>query len=257
MGAVPGPVTAWIVVPCFNEEARLDDTAFLSLVEPGDLRLLFVNDGSRDGTETRLRALRDRRPERIDFLSLPRNLGKAEAVRSGMREALDRGAEIVGYTDADLSTPVAELRRLWSILGAAPRVQVLLASRVSLLGADIQRRAARHYLGRVFASLASLMLQLRVYDTQCGAKLFRRTPALEAALDEPFTSRWAFDVELLGRLAIGTATAPAIPVEAFLEVPLRTWVDVAGSKLRFTSMARTLVDLARVGSDLAKRRAAR
>jgi glycosyltransferase involved in cell wall biosynthesis len=249
---------AWYVVPCYDEEARLDDAAFLSLVEPDDdLRLLFVDDGSRDGTGARLAALRDRRPERIDVLSLPRNMGKAEAVRRGLREALARGAQVVGYADADLSTPAAELRRLTGILAASPDIAVVLAARVGLLGTDIQRRASRHYLGRVFATFASLILRLRVYDTQCGAKLFRRTPALEAALAEPFSSRWAFDVELLGRLVIGTPDAPGTPVEAFLEVPLHTWVDVAGSKLHVTGMARTLVDLARVGRDLARRRRAR
>ena len=54
--------------------------------------------------------------------------------------------------------------------------------------------------------MASLILHARVYDTQCGAKLFRRSAALEAALADPFLSRWSFDVELLGRMLIGDAS---------------------------------------------------
>jgi glycosyltransferase involved in cell wall biosynthesis len=240
-----------VVVPCYNEGARLDDEAFLSL----GLRLLFVDDGSRDDTAERLRALEARAPDRVAVLSLEKNGGKAEAVRRGMLEAIARGADIVGYVDADLSTPVDELRRLVDILERRRDVSVLLAARVSLLGSDIQRRAMRHYLGRVFASMASMLLRLRVYDTQCGAKLFRRTPALDAALAEPFLSRWAFDVELLGRLVIGHgARAPGLPVEAFLEVPLQRWQDVPGSKLRVRGMAQTLLELAKVGKDLQRRR---
>src|SRR5262249_19393070 len=162
--------------------------------------------------------------------------------RRGMLAALERGADVLGYVDADLSTPVGELRRLVAILRGSPNVDVLLAARVSLLGNDIQRRAMRHYLGRVFASLASLLLRLRVYHPPGGPKCFRPPPALEAALAEPFLSRWAFDVELLGRLVIGTPAARGLAVDRFREVPLRAWADVAGSKLDVGAMARTLIE---------------
>jgi hypothetical protein len=128
-------------------------------------------------------------------------------------------------------------------------VMAVLGSRVGLLGTDIRRRMARHYLGRVFATFASMALNLRIYDTQCGAKLFRDGPALRNALAEPFTSRWAFDVELLGRLVIGLGGADGI-----VEVPLHEWRDVAGSKLGVGGMARAAVDLAQVAARLAARR---
>jgi hypothetical protein len=131
---------------------------------------------------------------------------------------------------------------------------VVLGSRVALLGADIHRTASRHYLGRVFASVASLVLDARVYDTQCGAKLFRRSPALEAALAVPFLSRWAFDVELLGRLLAGAPGVPGVATSEVVEVPLRTWRDVPGSKLAPSAMVGALADLARIRRDLARRR---
>jgi dolichyl-phosphate beta-glucosyltransferase len=185
-----------LVVPCFNEGRRLDTTAFLGLLGvTDDLRLVMVDDGSTDETAMILRDLEARANGRVDVLSLPTNQGKAEAVREGLRRALADGAEITGYVDADLATPAREVRRLLALFGGAPS-KVLLGSRVALLGREIRRNPFRHYLGRVFASAASLVLQLRVYDTQCGAKLFRRTSALEAALAEPFLSRWLFDVEL-------------------------------------------------------------
>lgn len=245
-----------LVVPCYNEGSRLDDEAFLSLVGGDEaLRLLFVDDGSKDDTAQRLAALAARSP-RISTFSLDRNQGKAEAVRAGLRRALGEGAQFVGYLDADLATPVSEVGRLVGLLRAGT-ASVLLASRVSLLGREIQRKPARHYLGRIFASVASLVLRLTVYDTQCGAKFFRATPGLAAAIAEPFLSRWIFDVELLGRLMTGTATVPPLRVEEVVEEPLLSWRDVPGSKLRPAHAAAAARDMARIALDLRRRRAGR
>ena len=250
---------AVFVVPCYNEERRLDGAALLAMVDGrAGLELLLVDDGSKDGTRAVLDGLAAARPGRIAALALAKNGGKAEAVRQGMRAALARPATevgVVGYLDADLSTPPAEATRLLDVLderGAA----AALGARIALLGSDIHRTAARHYLGRLFASLASLLLAAPVYDTQCGAKLFRRSPALSAALEAPFLSRWAFDVELLGRLLAGTPPVPGIDVHDIVEVPLRAWRDVPGSKLKTAAMAGAAKDLAVIALDLARRRRA-
>jgi glycosyltransferase involved in cell wall biosynthesis len=231
-----------IVVPCFNEEHRLPADEFLRLAACPDLGVLFVDDGSADGTGALLRELRARRPADIEVLSLPRNSGKAETVRQGLRAALKQGARVVGFVDADLSTPVDEILRLLEMFDRTD-AKVLLGSRVRLLGTSIQRSARRHYLGRVFATVASLTLGLPVYDTQCGAKLFRRHPTLEWALSRPFTSRWSFDVELIWRLLQGGKDGEGLGAEDFLEIPLRAWRDVPGSKLRGLDMLRAAVDL--------------
>jgi glycosyltransferase involved in cell wall biosynthesis len=246
-----------VVIPCYNEADRLDDAPLLAFLDScAEASLLFVDDGSTDATADRLAAIAAARPTRIDVLSLRPNGGKAEAVRRGMLAALERGARVVGYLDADLSTPPPELFRLRAAF-ERPGVEAVLGARVALLGTDIERSAARHYLGRVFASVAAAILQARVYDTQCGAKLFRASPALATAIATPFLSRWAFDVELLGRLLTGAEGVPGMPVSAIVEVPLTTWHDVKGSKLSPVAMARALVDLGRIGFDVAARRRGR
>jgi dolichyl-phosphate beta-glucosyltransferase len=245
-----------VVVPCYNEAARLDGAAFVAYVDARpDVSLIFVDDGSKDATASVLTELAAQRPGAVHVLSLQRNSGKAEAVRQGMQQALAANAEIVGYLDADLSTPTSEMPRLLAAV-ERPGVEVAIGARVALLGTDIHRSPVRHYLGRVFASGASMILRARIYDTQCGAKLFRATPAVSAALAEPFLSRWAFDVEFLGRLLAGTPSVPAVPLEAIVEVPLAIWHDVKGSKLGAVAMAHTLKDLAMIAADLAARRRA-
>jgi glycosyltransferase involved in cell wall biosynthesis len=236
---------AWIV-PCFEEAARLDGPAFLALAEgSAPSSLIFVDDGSRDGTLAVLRGLAGQRPGQIEALALPTNQGKAEAVRQGMRHALSGPSEIVGYVDADLATPPAELQRLaW--LAREGSYDILMGSRVQLLGRSIERNYTRHYVGRVFATCASLSLGLPVYDTQCGAKLFRRTDALAAALATPFTSRWAFDVELLARLVRPQRGVAPIDISRIREEPLLTWTDIPGSKLRPWAALRGGFDLLRL-----------
>lgn len=224
------------VIPCYNEAARLPAGALMELVRArGQLRLLLVDDGSTDGTLRLLEEVAREEPARASVLALDQNRGKAEAVRLGLVAALAAGAEAVGYADADLSTPVPELIRLVDALDASAH-NVVLGARVRLLGSRIDRRPVRHYLGRVFATIASLALRLPVYDTQCGAKLFRASRQLEAALRAPFRSPWAFDVELLDRLVRGSPGSAPVPVDEFVEIPLRAWSDVPGSKLRASAM---------------------
>lgn len=243
-----------IVVPCFNEEHRLMPGEFLKATSAHLwLHLLFVDDGSTDGTTALLRRLCQEDPEQISWLPLERNVGKAEAVRQGLLTAVGSGAEIVGYWDADLSASLVEVERLVTELrcrGAA----MVLGSRVKLLGRRITRRPVRHYLGRIFATLASLALDLPVYDTQCGAKLFRNDPILGEILSEPFISRWVFDVEMIGRYKLYALAHPAeLDIgRAVIEYPLEEWTFSEGSRLTLADCVQAAADLARIAASLRK-----
>jgi dolichyl-phosphate beta-glucosyltransferase len=235
-----------LVVPCYNEARRLRPAAFVELAARMDAGLVFVDDGSTDGTAEVLAGIVARLDGRGETLALPRNAGKAEAVRQGMLRGLERGAAVVGYVDADLSTPVGEVARLARAIRRR-KVSVVMGARVARLGARIERSVVRHYLGRVFATVASLVLRLPVYDTQCGAKLFRASPLLREALARPFRSAWAFDVELMQRLLAGSATSAPLAPGDFLEIPLRRWTDVRGSKIRPAAMVKAGASLLALG----------
>ena len=235
-----------VVVPCFNEERRIDKQAFLDLAGTDEVRLLFVNDGSTDGTRSLLEGL-SRQSEAISVLELPRNMGKAEAVRRGLQRAIESGAEIVGYFDADLATPGSELIRMVCLIQERPDLVAVFGSRVARLGSRIRRSPLRHYSGRVFATFASLALGVPFYDTQCGAKVFRVNENLVAAVRLPFRSAWSFDVLLFLRLVDGTREIPALPLSAFLEMPLEEWTDVGGSKVNLYGSALALWDVLVIG----------
>lgn len=241
------PPDVVVVVPCYDEAARLDRAAFLGFQLPArSLRFCFVNDGSRDETLALLQGLCRERPDLGFVLDLAQNRGKAEAVRLGLLAALELAPKAVGFWDADLATPLTELPRFCDVLDGSPEVDLVLGSRVRLLGRRIERSALRHYLGRVFATGASLTLGLPVYDTQCGAKLLRAVPLVRELLAEPFLTRWVFDVELLARLA-RRVRGSGVPVERRVyELPLLRWTDVPGSKVRPWDFLRSGLELVRI-----------
>lgn len=206
--------------------------------------MVFVDDGSRDPTREVLDALCARLPAQLTALGLSENRGKAEAVRAGMLRAFEQGASHIGYWDADLATPLDEIPRFAEVLATRPDCWLVMGSRVSLLGRDIQRKPSRHYLGRLFATASAAGLGLAVYDTQCGAKLLRNTPEVRAIFALPFESRWIFDVEILARLIRQVGAGEA--ATRIYEMPLMRWFDIAGSKVKPTDFLRATLELASI-----------
>jgi len=234
-----------IVIPCYDEAERLPVERFLDFARKTEgIYFLFVNDGSRDATLEVLRSLAARQPDRISVLDQQPNQGKAEAVRAGMNAAFERGARFAGYFDADLATPLREIPRMISVLEERPATEIVFGARVQLMGRHIKRKKLRHYLGRVFATVASESLGLPVYDTQCGAKLFRLSPELAPLFAEPFVASWIFDVEILARL-IASRRGTELPraADVLYELPLDEWVDVGGSKVRTGDFLRSAFEM--------------
>ena len=239
-----------IVVPCYNEARRLPSEKFVEFVHEGhDIDFLFVNDGSTDNTLEVLERLQRVCGPAVSLLDKKTNGGKAEAVRDGMTRAIELGrTSFVGFWDADLATPLAAIAPLRQELIDDPHLQMVFGSRIRLLGRHVHRRAIRHYLGRVFATVVSTMLRLPIYDTQCGAKIFRVTPELTQVLSRPFISRWVFDVEILARfIAINHGDARPLH-DSIYEYPLERWEDVGGSKVKPGDFLLALLDTFRIHS---------
>lgn len=241
-----------VVVPCFNEEKRLRGQHILDFVAAhGHASVCFVDDGSADGTLKVLEDLRSKNPRQILVRGLNRNSGKAEAVRQGvLHVSASRPTAFVGYWDADLSTPLDELEHLLAAFDISPAYVLAMGSRVKRLGSEIDRNATRHYLGRVFSTLSSQLLDLPVYDSQCGAKVFRSDHAA-VLFGEPFITTWLFDVELLARLRNHLGGEAFL--KAVIEVPLNRWSEVGGSKLRLTHMIKVPYELLQIRSHYNRR----
>jgi glycosyltransferase involved in cell wall biosynthesis len=231
-----------IIIPCYDEASRLPRREVTAFLEANPWASIgFVNDGSTDDTLSVLEELQRRHPERIEILDLEQNVGKGEAVRMGVLQSLERNYELVAYIDADFATPPEVLEEMFE--ASSPEHWVIFGARVQRAGAAIERNASRHYTGRAFATLASLALDISLYDTQCGAKLFARD-LVSGLFSEPFLTRWLFDLELLMRLRklLGKEEFDRIVYEH----PLSVWVEKGDSRIRLRDALAIPYDLARI-----------
>lgn len=221
-----------IIVPCYNERNRLKTYEFNSFLKRNShVSFIFVNDGSTDNTNELIETIKNVNPKRVEYLAFTQNRGKAEAVRNGVLRAIEDGARNIGYWDADLSTPLEFIDRMVERINED--ITFVLGSRVKMLGCQIERLPLRHYAGRLFATLASVIIDLPIYDTQCGAKIFRNNLEIQKAFSHPFTVNWSFDVELIARLRIIKRALGLRPLqESAKEYPLERWIHYEGSKVR-------------------------
>ncbi len=236
-----------LVIPCYNEASRLPGKTFMDFVSRQEaVSFCFVNDGSSDETLTVLKGLTSNNPDRIMVLDMPLNKGKAEAVRQGILFLHERKIfDVIGFWDADLSTPLEELGALLSHLQRNDRCLVAICSRVKRLGADIERKLTRHLFGRIFSTFSSKILRMPVYDSQCGAKVFRKE-VVEILFGRKFVTKWLFDVELIARIRNHFGLGESLSLIS--EIPVSKWKDISGSKIRFSDYISVPVDLLKINT---------
>ena len=215
-----------IVIPCYNEAARLSPDRLIGFLQSHpDFGVVLVNDGSTDDTAGLIDALANKLPDQVTAHHFTANQGKAGAVSAGVHLALRENAQptLVGYLDADMSTPLEEMARLADIT-TNQDLDFVFGARIKKFASRINRSVFRHLAGRFVATIIDSRFGLGIYDTQCGAKLFR--PDLAAAVfDKPFYTRWLYDIEIFLRIR---EQRPSSRCE---EVPLLEWNDVKKSKL--------------------------
>ena len=233
--------TVHIVIPCFNEANRLCKQVFVDFItENRQVSILFVNDGSNDDTQNILENICDHEPGRFHLLNLETNRGKAEAVRRGFVEAFTWKPTFVAMWDADLSTPLTMVIEFREFMKSNRTLFLVMGARVKLLGRNIKRSGTRHILGRLAATLISFTLNLDVYDTQCGAKMFIVNDLTRTIFGYPFQSTWIFDVEVIARIIKGSLEDPN---RLIYEFPLLEWNEVGGSKIRPNHYAKSLYNV--------------
>lgn len=232
-----------IIIPCYNEEKKLTVEEYSKFIKDNqDALLLFVNDGSTDSTIEKIKQFKTLHPENINYKSLEKNVGKAEAVRIGINECYDNySTDYLAYLDADLAVSLEECKSLSSQLDED--IEFCFGSRIKLLGSQIDRKTSRFFIGRFIATIISLLLAIDVYDTQCGCKVFKRE-LVPYLYKKRFISRWLFDVEIFFRL-IELFGREKID-EKLKEIPLNRWIEKGDSKVKATYFFNIWFDLIKI-----------
>ena len=191
-----------IIIPCYNEENRIKKDLFVKFInENFSYHLCFVNDGSKDATMDVLKQMKNKAPHDISIIDVKKNMGKAAAVRAGARYLYTRkDISHVGFMDADLSTDFKDFKDLVQTLKMNSSLSVVFGSRNSG-GNGIKRDYFRKVFSSIIKSFIVFILGLPIRDTQCGAKVFDRS-VIPVMFEDPFISKWLFDVEIFLRLKI-------------------------------------------------------
>jgi dolichyl-phosphate beta-glucosyltransferase len=231
-----GQIQLSIVIPAFNEQARLPRTVLETIqwctTQNLDFELIIADDGSRDETLALARLFEDS-DARVRALACP-HMGKGAAVRLGMLNAKGR---FVLFMDADGATPLSEIPKLLAPIEQG--YDVAIGSRVVQCPGEVEVRTSFHrrLIGRCFAFFVNLFATAGIADTQCGFKMFRREAA-SAIFSRQRISGFAFDVEILfiaHRLSLSIS-----------EIPVN-WVAQPGSKVNLvTDSIRMLWDISHI-----------
>ncbi|HKS97736.1 MAG TPA: dolichyl-phosphate beta-glucosyltransferase [Terriglobia bacterium] len=226
-----------IVIPAYNEYLRLgtslEKTRQYLAAKNFASELVIVDDGSRDQTPELLREAAARFPA-LRVLRNEPNQGKGYSVRRGVLEA--RG-EFVLFTDADLSAPIEEADKLLAALKSSGADAAVGSRALQRELVGVHQPWFREYAGRGFNLLVRLFTGLRIRDTQCGLKLFRRATT-RRAFELQCVTGFGFDPELLFLIErLGGK---------LVEVPVR-WYDNPATKVRFLRDSTTMfLDLIRL-----------
>jgi glycosyltransferase involved in cell wall biosynthesis len=231
-----------MVVPCYNESSRWNHPYWEELVNIKNVDWYFINDGSRDNTHAIISQYI--KYPNCQVISLHKNSGKSEAVRSGLSMAANNQDtyEFIGFIDADGCVSASDVQRIselpYRLMSDSVKFEAIWASRIPLSGRLIIRSKPRHVIGRILAKVFRMGAGELPYDTQCGFKIFNNSIFLRRSLLREFQTRWLFDLEIHSRLRTEKGLEPVI-----WEEPLNQWIEVGNSKINFKEGIRILFEI--------------
>ena len=213
-----------IVIPAYNEEKRIKETLdsyikYFKAMYKKNFEILIILNGCRDKTEEIVKNYREKNKDVIKYKNISRAIGKGGAIIEGFKLA---NSKIIGFVDADNSTNPKAFNDLAKELERYD-ADCVIASRW-IKGAIVKpkQKLSRRIASRAFNILVKFLFSLKVNDTQCGAKIFKKEP-LKEVLPSLGITKWAFDVDLLYQLKRRGKKILEIPTE---------WHDKKGSNLK-------------------------
>jgi len=207
-----------IIIPAYNEEDRIRKTVeeYVRYFKNQDYELLIIPNGCKDKTENIVKKLSEKN-KRIKYKIIKEVVGKGGAIKEGFKIAK---GDLIGFVDADNSTSPEEFQNL---LKNIKNFDCIIASRyIKKSIVKPKQGIMRIISSRGFNLLVRILFGLNIYDTQCGAKLFKKK-AIKDVIKKLDITRWAFDIDLLYNLKKNKYKIKEYPT---------VWEDKSGSKLK-------------------------
>ena len=213
-----------IIFPVFNEEYRLDKSfdlikKFCSNNNQFELELIFVDDGSSDKTETKIKEFINLHKDiDIRYLKSKENKGKGNALKLGISSATKKW---ILTSDIDLSVKLEQVNFWFEKFKINESdYKVFFGSR-NLNSSEVEKKIHRYFLGIIFNILIKLLFKVDIKDSQCGFKLYDSNVAKKIFVNLE-TLGFAHDVEVINKIHKQNIEIKELPVK---------WRHMPNSKL--------------------------
>ena len=207
-----------IIIPAYNEEDRIKKTLeeYISYFKNYQHEIIVIPNGCKDRTEEIVKLL-SKKYKTIKYKTIKEPIGKGGAIKEGFKIA---EGSLIGFVDADLSTKPEDFEEL---IKNIKECDCIIASRY-IKGAIVnpKQKFSRIIASRAFNLLVNFLFNLKIKDTQCGAKLFKKN-VIKKIIPKLDITRWAFDVDLLFRIKKEGYKIKEFPTK---------WEDSLGSTLK-------------------------
>ena len=214
-----------ILMPFYNSGLHFDLESLYKLkLKIPNTSILIVDDGSNEKRSLEI-LVQAQNVQNVEILRLEKNSGKGNALKQGFEFLLQKGKppNYIAIFDSDFSSSFEEIKRLTNICGEL-NADAVCGCRIKLSGHNIQTDKKRFVIGRLISWFIRYRFKIKMYDSQCGYKVFAVNSKLENALKEiQKPSRWLFDVQLLLNLSRENAK--------LIEEPIRNWTHKNDSKI--------------------------
>ncbi len=212
-----------LIIPAYNEEQRIGKTldnysSYLSS-KFKDFEIIIVLNGCKDNTLKVILDYKNKYPKTINYLNFTDPIGKGPAVIEGFKFA---NKELIGFVDADMSTPPEAFYDLILNLKENDGIVASRWTRGSII--PVKQKITRRIVSRVFNIMVRILFNIKISDTQCGCKLFKKQ-AIKSVIPLLGKTKWAFDIDILYRLNKKGYKIIDIPTY---------WIDSKNSHLKIT-----------------------
>jgi glycosyltransferase involved in cell wall biosynthesis len=211
-----------VIIPLRNEEEIIDFTVdeIFKWQKKIDFysRIFFVDDHSTDKTFESVNA-RLKENGRAFLVRNNYNTGKGAALKAGFDEVSrhfpTQKEIIVAFLDGDLQIRPREIETLINIMNLYNADIVIGNKRHPY--SNIKYTFARHVVSLTYNLIVRLLFGLKIRDTQCGIKLFRKE-ALDEIMPKIKTTKFAFDLELLVKMKAFNLRIADAPIKIFDQI---------------------------------------